>query len=180
VAFVTPKTWSFGEVLTSTDMNTYVRDNTADLDARVAAIPTVEGIGPNVVQTFIQTPFSTTSGSFVDVTNYEVTITPTTNTSKVLVIYTMMISHSDTGQGGEIRVRRDGIDVGLTNNCRRQLNTDNMWQFAGMLLDDPQTTSPVTYKVQALRNTSGTFYIGERATGANNTSYQITAIEVKA
>jgi hypothetical protein len=28
VSFTTPKTWSFGEVLTATDMNTYVRDNT--------------------------------------------------------------------------------------------------------------------------------------------------------
>jgi hypothetical protein len=27
VAWTNPKTWSFGEVLTSTDMNTYVRDN---------------------------------------------------------------------------------------------------------------------------------------------------------
>ena len=31
MAWTNPKTWSFGEVLTSTDMNTYVRDNTADL-----------------------------------------------------------------------------------------------------------------------------------------------------
>jgi hypothetical protein len=27
VSFTNPKTWSFGEVLTSADMNTYVRDN---------------------------------------------------------------------------------------------------------------------------------------------------------
>jgi len=31
VSWTNPKTWSFGEVLTSTDMNTYVRDNTSDL-----------------------------------------------------------------------------------------------------------------------------------------------------
>jgi len=31
VSFTTPKTWAFGEVLTSTDMNTYVRDNTEEL-----------------------------------------------------------------------------------------------------------------------------------------------------
>jgi len=31
VAWTNPKTWSFGEILTSTDMNTYVRDNTEDL-----------------------------------------------------------------------------------------------------------------------------------------------------
>ena len=34
MAFTTPKTWSFGEILTSTDMNTYVRDNTLFLSNR--------------------------------------------------------------------------------------------------------------------------------------------------
>jgi hypothetical protein len=28
MAWTSPKTWSFGEVLSSSDMNTYVRDNT--------------------------------------------------------------------------------------------------------------------------------------------------------
>jgi hypothetical protein len=31
VAFTSPKTWSFGEILTSTDMNVYVRDNSQAL-----------------------------------------------------------------------------------------------------------------------------------------------------
>lgn len=31
MAWTTPKTWSVGEVLTSSDMNTYVSNNTADL-----------------------------------------------------------------------------------------------------------------------------------------------------
>ena len=31
MAWTAPKTWSVGEVLTSSDMNTYVSDNTADL-----------------------------------------------------------------------------------------------------------------------------------------------------
>jgi hypothetical protein len=31
VSWTNPKTWSFGEVLTSADMNTYVRDNTQAL-----------------------------------------------------------------------------------------------------------------------------------------------------
>lgn len=35
MAWNSPKTWAFGEVLTSSDMNTYVRDNTIDLDTRV-------------------------------------------------------------------------------------------------------------------------------------------------
>jgi len=37
VAYTNPKTWSFGEVLTSTDMNTFVRDNTTFLFDRQTA-----------------------------------------------------------------------------------------------------------------------------------------------
>jgi hypothetical protein len=36
VAWTNPKTWSFGEILTSTDMNTYVRDNTEELRSNAA------------------------------------------------------------------------------------------------------------------------------------------------
>jgi hypothetical protein len=36
VAWTNPKTWSFGEILTSTDMNTYVRDNTDELRSNAA------------------------------------------------------------------------------------------------------------------------------------------------
>jgi hypothetical protein len=42
VSFTTPKTWSFGEVLTSTDMNTYVRDNVAALMQMIEDIPVRE------------------------------------------------------------------------------------------------------------------------------------------
>lgn len=35
MAWTDPKTWAIGEELRSADLNTYVRDNSADLDARV-------------------------------------------------------------------------------------------------------------------------------------------------
>lgn len=39
MAYTTPKTWSVGEVLTASDMNTYVSDNTAALAARAYFVP---------------------------------------------------------------------------------------------------------------------------------------------
>jgi hypothetical protein len=42
VSFTTPKTWAFGEVLTATDMNTYVRDNTAALLELIEGIPVLQ------------------------------------------------------------------------------------------------------------------------------------------
>ena len=38
MTFVPPKTFAVGEVLTAIDMNTFVRDNTADLDSRLNVI----------------------------------------------------------------------------------------------------------------------------------------------
>lgn len=38
MAFISPKTWTVGEVLSAVDMNVYVRDNTADLNDRMEAI----------------------------------------------------------------------------------------------------------------------------------------------
>ena len=60
MAWTNPKTWSFGEILTSTDMNTYVRDNTLELfsnisfDARTVITATdatwsVPTLGPNTI-----------------------------------------------------------------------------------------------------------------------------------
>jgi hypothetical protein len=48
MAFTTPKTWTTGEVLTSADMNTFVRDNSADLnDSRIVRIyaESLSGVG---------------------------------------------------------------------------------------------------------------------------------------
>jgi hypothetical protein len=41
MGWTTPKTWTAGEVLTSSDMNTYVRDNLSELGSRTFDIQTV-------------------------------------------------------------------------------------------------------------------------------------------
>jgi hypothetical protein len=69
MAWTSPKTWSFGEVLTSTDMNTYVRDNSQAL---------FDGAGSNLVAvksalfTGTQTN-STASGANFAVTDLTIT-----------------------------------------------------------------------------------------------------------
>jgi len=117
VAFTTPKTWSFGEILTSTDMNVYVRDNTDELFTRdtnaslltsgtlpAARLPnhsanllttgTVAtgrlpaGTVLQVVQTEKTDSYSTTSNTIADVTGVSVSITPGFTSSKVLVTIT--------------------------------------------------------------------------------------------
>jgi hypothetical protein len=41
MAWTTPRTWVAGEVVTASQMNTHVRDNLADLDARVNITPQI-------------------------------------------------------------------------------------------------------------------------------------------
>lgn len=62
MAWTTPKTWATGELVTATDLNTHLRDNLNAL------------FTPNYVEVAINN-FSTTSGSYVDVTGASVDIT---------------------------------------------------------------------------------------------------------
>jgi len=198
VAFVTPKTWSFGEVLTSTDMNLYVRDNTADLDARVAAIPTVEGIGPNVVQA-VKTDTqaaSTASGAVLVVSDLTCTITPSSNTSKVLVIYDLN-GLTDAGAGFAVILKRDGtvIGEGVAVGSRTAVTGGGASSASGnalgigfaAVLDSPATTDPVSYTLEMLnlRDSSAILTVNRTPSDTNaangtRSASRITAIEVKA
>ena len=187
MAFTTPKTWSFGEILTSTDMNTYVRDNTEAL--RVA------GMGTNVVTAVKLDTFTSTSTSYEDVTGMEVTITPSSATAKVLVIVQTNLGASVnvflrlTGGNAEDYVAdADGVRsrtvVGLANRAASFDYQRSMLPGSLVVLDAPATAAAVTYKLQMLV-TGGSGYInkahadtdaGATARGASS----ITAIEVAA
>ena len=175
MAWTNPKTWSFGEVLTSTDMNTYVRDNTEFLFDRVVA-----GIGSNVVQTVLTTPHSTTSTSFTDVTNLSVTITPSKNTSKVLIIGTWTGGMSGTFTG-RWRLVRGSTAIGVSSGGGDA--TANVFSSGGSIalhfLDSPGVTTATTYKIQALA-TSGTIYTGRLGNNDERSIVALTAIEVEA
>lgn len=81
MAWTTPKTWS-SEPLTSTDLNTYVRDNQAYLKDRID--------GANAAQYNTQVTASTTSATVVDIdaTNLNLTITTTGGDVEVTLIGT--------------------------------------------------------------------------------------------
>jgi len=108
-----------------------------------------------VVQTVKTDSFTTTSGSFVDITGLSAAITPLSTSSKILVdvriggyesAAAVIIKFNilrgsttlSTGTAGE----GTACTMGLTINADRGEN-------AGMLLlDSPSTTSATTYKVQ--------------------------------
>ncbi len=104
-----------------------------------------------VVQASNSTSFVTSSTSFVD-TPLTATITPTSTSSKILVMWTIQVLLDGTNKGigtkllsGSTGVYQSGTsyDVysGAASNASRKRPS---WSY----LDSPSTTSAVTYKVQ--------------------------------
>ena len=97
--------------------------------------------------------------SFVDVTGLSVNITPSSSSNKILVMYDM--AWSTTAGHCSCRLMRDStaIKVGNQAGSNKQRVTGQMhWggtndeydleQVSGTVLDSPNTTSQVTYKMQ--------------------------------
>jgi hypothetical protein len=129
-----------------------------------------------VVSTTLNTSFSTsgTYNSWVDVTGLSVSITPTSSSSKILVIFEIMgVSTSN----GWVRLVRDStaISVGTTAGSRPAVSSGNLTsgngniqlQDSGVYLDSPATTSATTYKMQVITDT-GTFYINRTTNDSDN------------
>jgi len=152
------------------------------------------GIGSNVVQTVKTDTFSTTSASYTPVTGLTATITPSSATSKVLVI--VQVSTSGTGPGF---MRLSGGNAanykGDSDGASRVESAIMPWggdgnfgySFPIVYLDSPATTSPVTYGVDVRRGGISTYtiYVNQSADDSNNTNRgrfasSITAIEVAA
>jgi len=124
-----------------------------------------------VVQMYERTPFSTTSTSFVDVTGYVASITPTSSSSKILVMIDSFTSNSSANQYTWIQVVRDSTVVinPLVTMLFSGVYSQTGIPTSGAKLDSPSTTSPVTYKVQ-IRAEAGTSRIGAGGTGGTDTS----------
>jgi hypothetical protein len=122
-----------------------------------------------VVSVFKSDSFSSSSTSFTDVTGLSVTITPTLNTSKILVLATVNGQGSPGTNEATIRLLRDStaISIGDTAGNRTRSSGDIFMLAEGSstnvaigFLDSPATTSAITYKIQGIVLAgSGNFYI---------------------
>jgi hypothetical protein len=144
------------------------------------------GIGSNVVQTVKVDTFSTASTSFQSVTGLSVTITPSSATSKVLVIGTITTGGGTNGGQGAVQIYRDAValdpSTGATYNATAVYNPDTSKSnyISVVLLDSPATTSATTYEWRLRTiNASWTQYVNRRGTDtANGAVSSIVAIEV--
>jgi hypothetical protein len=120
---------------------------------------------------------STTSSSFVDA-NLSLSITPTSATSKIFVMYTGSAGNDGTGECYLTLVRNStNLGNGTQGMMRVWFNGSSGYHFGGFsmsFLDSPATTSATTYKVQ-FRNQASFVYIS----GGNSTD-TLTAFEIAA
>jgi hypothetical protein len=132
-----------------------------------------------VVQATVTTMFTFSSSVYADATNFNLSITPTNSSSKVLVMMTphVLIDNYSTGSiqitGKIVRGSTDVFEVTLAAGYGQATGHP----YPMVYLDSPATTSATTYKLQVKASSS---YNNSKI---NNTSYSaakstITLIEV--
>lgn len=123
---------------------------------------------------------STTSTSMAD-TGLTATITPTSSTSKILVIPSMAgVSKNGGNTAISFQIVRGVTTIYAFENLLAFTNSTayNSAASTTTYLDSPATTSPTTYKIQwALSYAAGTGYLNNNASGGFSSS--ITLLEIK-
>lgn len=159
---------------------------------------TIASTGGKILQVVSTTKtgtFSTTSTSYVDITGMSVTITPTSASSKILVLVNM-VGGSGTVASSlcTFRMVRDTTAIGVgaaaagytqasVGGMRVPLDYNGSWAVNCSVLDEPATTASTTYKVQGFIE-SNTLRINTTGNdnGGSNWSYRgastITVMEV--
>ena len=131
-----------------------------------------------VVQTTLTTLLSTTSGTFVEASGFNVAITPSSTSSKILVMVTTNTQNS-AGDGNTYVTLARGASVLEANGLAFHTQASGAAYYFSSIsafnyLDSPNTTSATTYKV---------YFIGETGTANlnyNNSVGTITAMEIGA
>jgi hypothetical protein len=174
-----------------------VRDYPAADEAQALAIAAglsdalAAGIGDNVVQAVKTDTFSTTSATYVDITGLEVTITPTVNTSKILIVSTVNIG-GVAGEAAYVQLLRDSTALFIGDAASSRVRATVMGRLTDVadpasviFVDSPGTDLAVTYKLQARRGSGSTAFINRSSADADNAAAgrlasSLIAIEVKA
>lgn len=132
--------------------------------------------------------WTTTSGTYSDVTGLSVDITPKFSSSKILVIATVSMAHV-TSNDGFVQLVRGSTPLGngtfgsLSNGFAQVSSSypNSIINQNITYLDSPTSTSTQTYKIQGKIYSSGTFCINRRGVdGSFGTSSSITVMEIAA
>ena len=138
-----------------------------------------------VIQSTIVGDINTTSTSFTS-TGLTVTITPSLNTSKVLLLVTMNEVEKNSGGSGsavKLELVRGGTRVYFAGDRIGHTNSDvrnNVGSVAMNHLDSPATTSATTYTVNFAQYSSGLYALINNSNADNTCVSSIIAMEIGA
>ena len=184
--------WNIPYVAASDLVRDFPTDDEAQATAIAAGLSAAgnAGIGSNVVSTVLATTFSTTSTSFTDITGMSVTITPTSNTAKILVVVNMSIAFTAGSGRAGYKLIRGATDIylgaveGVRPQASRAAGVASFQNMSGdmVFLDSPATTAATTYKLASIIS-GGTITVNAAGDNSNATTIyrgasSITVIEV--
>jgi hypothetical protein len=146
------------------------------IQTTAGAVPTAADLGLNVTGSVLQVVStsttgsgSTTSSSYVS-TGKSLSITPTSASNKVMVIFSGVAQNDSSTGGMKVSVYRDGSQI--YDPTLQQFSSsggNSLCSFCVQYLDTPATTSSVTYTQYFAQYNAGTAY-------ASN--LQITLMEI--
>jgi len=156
----------------------------------VARLP-AEAIGGGkvlqVVSTFNNTFYSSNSTSYTDITNMNVTITPTASSSKILITFALGLVDDASGSNGGYSFRMLQGSTAIAQGTGGSVNqgtgfigqeTNNADTVMFQFLDSPGTTNALTYKLQFKNTYNGNIRINRTQDGQNSGASSITAMEI--
>jgi len=150
-----------------------------------------------VVQAVKTNTFSSSSNSWVDVTGWSASITPSSTSSKILVLAGGYTSHDALNGFAYLKLVRNSTDIALgdSRGSATRATMDAAQQNAGtvsiiakhssiVFLDSPSSTSSVTYKLQMICTNSTLTFVGGTASTSDanrsNVPTTITLMEIAA
>ena len=136
-----------------------------------------------VLQSTFTAATSTSSTSLVD-TGLSVSITPSSTSNKILIMYALYMSVNENEYSGSTSIVRGSTEIFIGDAISSSRRASAfMWPNSGrdphfvghQFLDSPSTTSATTYKIQFRSNyTSQTVYIGRSTIGVASDSHSTT------
>jgi len=144
-----------------------------------SGVITAAGFGKvgQVLSTSKTDTFTTTSNSFVDITGFTVSITPSSTSSKIFVMANLNCSGTAGVTAQYLNLVRDSTDLlkGDAAGSRARVSTANITADNAVsvtssmsFLDTPSSSSSLVYKVQTASSASGTVYVNRTNSDTDN------------
>lgn len=168
--YVTPRTWSTGELATANLLNTHLRDELTAVKTPAHGYADIDE-GAN---------YTTSSTSFADIDATDLAITITTAGGKVLCGFSGFANGTSLSTSGDriffdvaVDGTRDRLDDGITG-CGNQNGVNVSFAF----IIDGLTAASHTFKLQwRITAGTGTLYAGA-GTASNDTHPQFWVVEI--